>query len=182
MSQAISRTSWFSVLLALLAISTVNAHPIREEMEQGQAGQLESRSPRLIPDTQKYVHSLLQGLGLEEPTSTPTPTATPTAVVKTEQESENTKPTQTMHIVYSSTTSYTPTDSSNAAGYTHTVEHVHSNIKPVGNVQFGHGWNVDEKFDSKDLPVVFDAVYKQLAHEFKNAIDSSDEIGLDSLL
>ncbi|CAI7594239.1 unnamed protein product [Penicillium palitans] len=192
MPQVIRRASWLPVLVvALLAVSTVNAHPIHqidEAMEKGQASKLESRSPRLIPDTQKYVHDLLQGLGLVEPTATatptptPTPTATPTASVETKQDLDNMKPTQTTNIIYSSSTSYTPTYSSNEAGYTHTVKHIHSNNRPIENVQIGQGWNGDKKITTEDIPVVFDTLYRELEHRLKNMIDSSDEIGLDGFL
>ncbi|KAJ5589143.1 hypothetical protein N7537_011821 [Penicillium hordei] len=190
MPQLIPRASWVSVLMvALLAVSTVNAHPIYqtvEEMEKGQASKLESRSPRLIPDTQEYVHDLLQGLGLQEPTPTPTatstPTSTPTASVQTKQELDNMKPTQTTNIVYSSSTGYTSTYSSNGAGYTHTVKHVHSNNRPIENIQIGQGWNGDKKITTEDIPVAFDTFYRELEHRLKNMIDSSDEIGLDGFL
>ncbi|KAJ5799412.1 uncharacterized protein N7518_001480 [Penicillium psychrosexuale] len=188
MSQVIPRASWLSlIVVALLAVSTVNAHPVHqadEEMEKGHTGKLESRSPRLIPDTQKYVHDILQGLGLEEPTSTSTstPTATPTASVKTKQDSESMNPTKTTEITYSSSTSYTPTYSGNSASYTHTVKNVHSYNRPVENVQLGHGWNGDKKVTVDDLPAAFDALYKVLEHRLKDAIDSSDEIGLDEFL
>ncbi|KAJ5420414.1 hypothetical protein N7465_002933 [Penicillium sp. CMV-2018d] len=194
MPQFIPRASWLLVLVvALLAVSTVNAHPIHqteEAMEKGQASKLESRSPRLIPDTKKYVHDLLQGLGLEEPaptatataTSTPTPTPTPTASVETEQDLDSMEPTQTTHIIYSSSTSYTPTYSSNGAGYTHTVKHIHSNNRPIENVQIGQGWNGDKKIRTEDIPVVFDTLYRELEHRLNNMIDSSDEIGLDGFL
>ncbi|KAJ5957496.1 hypothetical protein N7501_011775 [Penicillium viridicatum] len=192
MPQFIPRASWLSALVvALLAVSTVNARPIHqteEAMEKGQASKLESRSPRLIPDTKEYVHDLLQGLGLEEPaptataTSTPTPTSTPTASVETEQDLDSMKPTQTTHIIYSSSTSYTPTYSSNVAGYTHTVKHIHSNNRPIENVQIGQGWNGDKKIRTEDIPVVFDTLYRELEHRLNNMIDSSDEIGLDGFL
>lgn len=49
MPQVIPRASWLSVMVvALLAVSTVNAYPIHqtdEAMEKGQASKLESRSP-----------------------------------------------------------------------------------------------------------------------------------------
>ncbi|CAI7612464.1 unnamed protein product [Penicillium discolor] len=190
MPQVIRRASWLSVLVvALLAVSTVNAHPIHqadEAMENGQASKLESRSPRLIPDTQKYVHDLLQGLGLQAPTptatATSTPTATPTTSVDTKQDLDDMKPTQTTNIIYSSSTSYTPTYSSNGAEYTHTVKHVHSNNRPIENVQIGQGWNGDKKITTEDIPVVFDTLYRELEHRLKNMIDSSDEIGLDDFL
>ncbi|KGO54739.1 hypothetical protein PEX1_048220 [Penicillium expansum] len=92
------------------------------------------------------------------------------------------KPTQTTQIIYSSSTIYTPTYSGDSAGYTHTVKHVHSNDKPIENIQIGPGWNADKKLTTEDLPVVFDTLYKELEHRLKNAIDSSDEIGLDGLL
>lgn len=92
------------------------------------------------------------------------------------------KPTQTTNIIYSSSTSYTPTYSSNGAGYTHTVKHVQSNKRPIENVQIGQGWNGDKKVTTEDIPVAFDSLYEELEHRLKNVIDSSDEIGLDGFL
>ncbi|CAG8886388.1 unnamed protein product [Penicillium egyptiacum] len=192
MSQIIFGASWLSLLVLLLAVSTVNALPIYqtdEQMGKGQVGKLESRSPRLIPDTEEYVHDILQGLGLTEPTptttSTATPTATPTTSIKNKQDLEDLedmKPTQTTHIIYSSSTSYTPTHGSNGAGYTHTVKHEYSNNRPIENIQVGHGWNGDKKITAEDFPAVFDAVYRELEHRLKDTINSSDEIGLEDFL
>ncbi|CAG8135353.1 unnamed protein product [Penicillium nalgiovense] len=195
MSHIISRASWLSLLVvALLAVSTVNALPIyqTDEHMKGQVGKLESRSPRLIPDTKEYVHDILQELGLTKPsptstaTATATPTATPTstpiASIKDEQDVEYMKPTQTTHIIYSSSTSYTPTHGSNGAGYTHTVKQEHSNNRPVENIQIGQGWNGDKKITAENFPAVFDAVYKELEHRLSDTINSSDEIGLENFL
>ncbi|KAG0155394.1 hypothetical protein PDIDSM_971 [Penicillium digitatum] len=192
MPQLTLRTSWLSLLVVVLvAMSTVNAHPIYqtdEEMEKGQAGTLESQSQRLIPDTKKYINALLQGLGLEEPTTTttatptPTTTATSTASVKTKQETADKNLTQTTHIIYSSSTSHTPTSSSNSAGYTHVVKDAYSKNKPIENIQIGPGWNGDRKVTPEDLPAVSDTLYRELENRLNNVIDSSDEIGLDSFL
>ncbi|KAJ5827371.1 hypothetical protein N7447_004134 [Penicillium robsamsonii] len=180
MSQVISKASWLSILLvALLAVSTVNAHPIRqtEEMEKG----LGVRSPRLIPDTEEYVRTILQGFGLEEPaptsTLTSTPIATPTASIKPIQDLENMAPTQTTHIIYSSSISHTPTYGSNGASYTQTVEHEDSDNQPVESAQIG---NKGKKIE--DFTKFFQSIYKFLEHRLKDMIDSSDEIGLENFV
>ncbi|OQE37864.1 hypothetical protein PENCOP_c009G03630 [Penicillium coprophilum] len=185
MSQIISEKSWLSLLLvALVAVSTVNAHPIQQtdEMEKG----LEVRSPRLIPDTDEYVRSILQGFGLEGPTPTstptPTPTTTPTITVKTELGLENEEPTQITHIVSSSPVSYTHTYGSNQAGYTQTVEPENSNSQPVESEQIGDGLNGGQKINLQDFPVLFQSIYKALEHRLKDMIDSSDEIGLENFV
>ncbi|KAJ5494394.1 hypothetical protein N7463_010481 [Penicillium fimorum] len=177
MSQAISKTSWVSLLLVvLLAVSTINAHPIRqtEETKKG----LGVRSPRLIPDTEEYVRTILQGFGLEEPaptpTSTSTPIATPNASTKTNQDLENTGPTQTTHMIYSSSVSHTPTYSSNGASYTQTVENEHTEN------QIGNGWNGGKNIE--DFTKFFQSIYKLLEHRLKDMIDSSDEIGLENFV
>jgi hypothetical protein len=202
MSQIVSRP-WYSVLvLALLAASAVHAQPIRQDA--GEAAEIEARSPvsrqrnhhkdeaanklqRLIPDTKEYVHEVFKGLGLADPspTSTPssTPTSTPTATMKAEQgQPEETKATQTTHITYESSTSYTPTYGSNGAGYTHTVKHQMSGKKPIENVQIGQGWDQGRQLTSEDLPLIFDAFYRGLKHRIGNMIDSSDEVGLDGFV
>jgi hypothetical protein len=138
---------------------------------------------RLIPNTEEYLNNLFEELGLKEPTSTTaTPTATPTTSIKAEHDQpEKTKATQTTHIIYSSSTSYTPTYGSEEAGYTHTVKQ-ETNHRPIENIQLGHGWNKDKKPTADDSSAVFDSVYEQLKHELSDVINSSDEIGLDSFL
>lgn len=44
-----------------------------------------------------------------------------------------------------------------------------------------HGWNKDRKLTAEDLPVVFDAVYRELKHQVAD-INSSDELGLDGFM
>ncbi|KAJ5158860.1 uncharacterized protein N7500_008511 [Penicillium coprophilum] len=185
MSRIISRTSWLSLLLvALLAVSTVNAHPIQQtdEKEKG----LEVRSPRLIPGTDEYVRSILQGFGLEGPTPTstptPTPTTTPTITVKTELGLENEEPTQNTHIISPSPVSHTYTYGSNQAGYIQTVEHEHSNSQPIESEQIGDVLNGSKKISLQDFPVLLQSIYKALEHRLKDLIDSSDEIGLENFV
>jgi hypothetical protein len=139
---------------------------------------------RLIPDTENYVHEIFQGLGLAEPSSTKTQTQTqtktPTATVKAEQgQTENKLATPTTHIIYESSISYTPTYGSDGAGFTHTVKHQASINKPIENIQIGHDWEKGGKFEAKDLPLLFDALTRELEHRVGNMIDSSDEVGLD---
>ncbi|OQE06734.1 hypothetical protein PENVUL_c016G04993 [Penicillium vulpinum] len=177
MSQSIPRASWLSLfMVALLAVSTVNAHPISQtdkDTEQRQVVKLESRSPRLITDTQNYVHDILQGLGLEDPT----PTAAPTASIETTQQQnpENTKPT---HMTYSDSNIYAPSYDSNGVGFTQTVKTEHSNNRPVENVQVGHGWRGGDEITPEDFPFIFETMARELGHRFKNMVDSSDEVGL----
>jgi hypothetical protein len=198
-------------LLVVSTVNALPIYQTDQQIE-GQVGKLESRSPvshseaalyiwkrtlltetqRLIPDTAEYVHDILQGLGLTKPspsstatssaTPTSTPTSTPTASIKDEQDVEYMKPTHTTHIIYSSSTSYTPTHGSNGAGYTHTVKQEHSNNRPVENIQIGQGWNGGKKITAENFPAVFDAVYKELEHRLSDAINSSDEIGLENFL
>lgn len=97
-------------------------------------------------------------------------------------QAENMKATPTTHITYESSISYTPTYGSNGAGFTHTVKHQASSDKPIANVQIGQGWDKNRKLTSEDLPILFDAVYRELKHRVGNAIDSSDEIGLDEFM
>ncbi|KAJ5794178.1 hypothetical protein N7457_000777 [Penicillium paradoxum] len=188
MSQSSKNASWLPFLVvALLAVSTVHAHPIHqiEKEDRGQAGKLESRSPRLIPDTENYVNQILQGLGLAEPI----PTATPTPSVKAEQNqpkslkaSPSPSPLPITHIIYSSSTSYTPTYGSNGASYTQTVKHETSNKKPMENIELVQGWNKDRKLTAEDLPLVFEALRRELKHRLSDMINSSDEIGLENFL
>lgn len=44
------------------------------------------------------------------------------------------------------------------------------------------GWGKDRKVTAEDLPRLFDAVYREIEHRVSNAIDSSDEIGLDAFM
>ncbi|KAJ5135861.1 uncharacterized protein N7515_005139 [Penicillium bovifimosum] len=185
-----TKTSWLSALaVALLAVSTVHAHPVRQMNEQmeGQAGKLDTRSPRLIPNTAEYLNDLFEDLGLKLPSSstatpTSTPVATPTASFKPEQdEPENIQATPTTHIIYSSSTSYTPTYGSEEAGYTHTVKQETSH-RPLKNIQLGHGWNEPNKPTADDADAIFDSVYTQLKHELSDVINSSDEVGLDRFI
>ncbi|KAJ6091931.1 hypothetical protein N7467_003900 [Penicillium canescens] len=183
MSQIISRPSWLTVaVLALLAVSTVNAAPVRatnQEMEAEQPTEVESRSPRLIPDTEGYVHDLLKGLGLDEPKATPTGTPTTASMEAEQGKPENEKATPATHITYSSSVSYTPTYGSNGAGFTDTVKHEESNNKPFENVQISPGWGSNKKLTFEDLPRLFDAMYREVKHQVSNMINSSDEIELD---
>lgn len=90
--------------------------------------------------------------------------------------SEDTGPTPTTHITYQSSTSYTPTHGSNGAGYTETVKHQQSH-RPV-SLELMHGWGKDRKLTANDLPVVFDALSRQLKHQVGDVVNSSDELGL----
>ncbi|KAJ5562016.1 hypothetical protein N7535_003521 [Penicillium sp. DV-2018c] len=196
MLQPTTKTSWLSTLaVGLLAVTTVHAHPVRHMTGQmeGQAGKLDTRSPRLIPNTAEYLDNLFEDLGLKEPTTstaatstTPTATpiapATPTTSAKSDlDEQEYDKATPTIHITYSSSTSYTPAYGSEEPGYTHTVKHETSH-RPIENIQLGHGWNEHDKPTADDTSGIFDSVYKQLKHELSDVINSSDEIGLDRFI
>lgn len=107
----------------------------------------------------------------------------PTSTLEAEHgQPETTQVSPTTQVIYSSSTSYTPTSSSNQAGYTHTLEGQVANDKPIENVQSMQGWSKDRKLTAEDLPIVFDAFYRELRHRISNTINSSDEIGLDRFL
>lgn len=137
---------------------------------------------RLIPDTEGYVHDILQGLGLKEPKATSTGTPTTASMEAEQGQPENEKATPTTHITYSSSVSYTPTYDSNGAGFTQTAKHEESNNKPFENVQIMPGWGSNRKITSEDLPLLFDAMYREVKHRVSNMIDSTDEIGLDRFM
>lgn len=90
--------------------------------------------------------------------------ATPTPSIKNEYKPEN---------------YYEPSvNTENGGGYTHNIEHVNTNEKPIENVQIMPGWDNKHQLTAEDVPRVMDAVYKELAHRFRNMLDSSDEVGL----
>ncbi|KAK4941504.1 hypothetical protein LTR66_014797 [Elasticomyces elasticus] len=208
MSEFISRP-WSSVLVAALALSTVHALPIQDSEAHGIEARSPRIIPDTTNYVHNVLENL--GLGGLSPTATKTVTATaaaaatPSATQQVEQSrldddsteknrsaqpspgtiysqssySEDRGPTPTTHITYQSSTSYTPTHGSNGAGYTQTVKH-HESHSPV-NIQLMHGWSKDRKLTAEDLPVVFDAVYRELKHQVAD-INSSDELGLDGFM
>ena len=110
----------------------------------------------------------------------PTEHASQASVPSPGSSSESTGPTPTKHITYSSSTSYTSTQDSEEPGYTHSVTQ-HVSHHPA-NIEFMHGWSKDRKLTADDLPGVFDAVYRELKHQIGDAINSSDELGLDEFM
>lgn len=199
MSLPVPRTSWITVMvLGLLSVSFVTAHPIRESDHQGEAPSVvQRRDPvgllrvsskiplppsdtnsiqRLIPSSEDYLSDIFGMLGISKPSSsTPTPTPTPT-------------PTQTPSY-YSAPGIYaeqgtptnakaTPTSENHSVSFTGTIKH-DANDKPIENVQIGSGWKGDGKrIKAEDVPVILQMAYKEIANRFNDAIDSSDEVGL----
>lgn len=123
---------------------------------------------RLIPDTEKYLADIFALLGVTDPktSETPTPTVTSSHITVEQDKPESIKATPT--------TSATKTTQS--AMYTTTIRN--GDTKPIENIQIGSGWTGGKKLQASDLPVIFDAVSKELDHRFRNMIDSSDERGL----
>lgn len=177
------------ITLGLLNISSVYAQPIREASptQEQSTHVLEPREPvsevtchtpiqiriisnsillqRLIPDTENYLAKVLDNLGVgDHETDTSTQAAyTPTPTIKVEQD----------HPVNSIAT---PSTTGSGATFT-TVIH-NGNDKPIENIQIGNGWDGRKELRASDLPMIFDAVYKEMESRFRNVIDSSDEVGL----
>ncbi|KAJ5698531.1 hypothetical protein N7462_000536 [Penicillium macrosclerotiorum] len=154
------------ILLALLAVSFVYAQPIRETKTNDQAEPapaVQPRDPRLIPDTEHYLANVLDLIGVDPiPSDTPTPTI-PTPNVQAEHgQPENLEAT--------------PVSSSDSVTFTTTIKS--NDGKPFENIQIGSGWSGKKKLTASDLPVIFDAVAKELDHRFRDMVDSSDEVGL----
>lgn len=120
---------------------------------------------RLIPDTEHYLADVLDslGVGVPEPDAASQATYTPTPTIKAEQE----------HPV---NIEATPTSTGGSVKFT-TVIH-NGNDRPIENIQIGNGWDGKKELRASDLPVIFDAVYKEMESRFRNVLDSSDEIGL----
>lgn len=175
------------IILGLSAVASVYAQPIREA--EG-TRVLEPRDPvrspsqqwlittpiltiyyfqRIIPDTESYLVNILDSLGFGNPkadtsaSATPTPTPTPTPTMAAEQD-------QPVNSVA------TPSTTGQGATFT-TVIH-NGNDRPVENVQIGSGWDGRKELRASDLPVIFDALYKDMESRFRNMVDSSDELGL----
>ncbi|CAI7573081.1 unnamed protein product [Penicillium pancosmium] len=154
------------VILGLCTLASVYAQPIREA--EG-TRLLEPRDPRIIPDTESYLVNILDSLGVGKSkadtsaSATPTPTPTPTATMAVEQD-------QPVNSVA------TPSTTGQGATFT-TVIH-NGNDRPIENVQIGSGWDGKKELRASDLPVIFDALYKDMESRFRNMVDSSDELGL----
>lgn len=98
---------------------------------------------------------------------TPTPTTTSSVHMTVKQDKpENIKATPTVSA----------TKTTQPAMYTTNIRH--GDTKPIENIQVGSGWTGGKKLQASDLPVIFDAVSKELDHRFRNMVDSSDERGL----
>lgn len=100
------------------------------------------------------------------PVEIPTPTSTKTAgpLVKAEQG----KPINL---------DATPVVSSNGVMYSTTIKH--GNQRPIENIQIGEGYHGGKKLAASDLPIIFAAVETELASRLRDAVDSSDELGLE---
>ncbi|OQE31841.1 hypothetical protein PENSTE_c001G04516 [Penicillium steckii] len=153
------------ILMGLCTVASVYAHPIRETATIIEKGALAARDPRLIPDTEHYLADVLDSIGVGEPEPDTSSQAsyTPTPTIKAEQE-------QPVNI------EATPSSTGASVKFT-TVIH-NGNDRPIENIQIGSGWDGKKELRASDLPMIFDAVYKEMESRFRNVLDSSDELGL----
>ena len=61
--------------------------------------------------------------------------------------------------------------------YSTTIKH--GNQRPIENIQIGEGYDDGKKLSASDLPNIFAAVETELASRLRDAVDSSDELGLE---
>ncbi|KAJ5939587.1 hypothetical protein N7466_002721 [Penicillium verhagenii] len=184
-----SSSSWGIATVTALFAVTAYGVPLREspsETESQRGAMIQPRDPRIIPDTENYIHSVFDMLGLpaldsvlsvassssssaasETPASsshaidvkvtpTPTPTPTPTTFEK--------KPTPS------------PTTTADEVTFSTTIKN--GNDRPVENIQIGQGWKGSNRIQASDVPFIMGAVESALADRFNDMIDSSDELGL----
>ncbi|KAJ5131946.1 hypothetical protein N7448_006104 [Penicillium atrosanguineum] len=176
MSLLSPRFAWAAIaVLALLPVALVYAHPIQESATATQVQpvtNIQPRDPRLIPDTEHYLADIFGLLGVEDPhtSETPSPTLASTDMTGKQDKPANVKTTGTP------TSSATKTTITQPAMYTTNIRH--GDTKAIENIQIGSGYTGGNKLQASDLPVIFDAVAKELDHRFRNMIDSSDERGL----
>ncbi|KAJ5246883.1 hypothetical protein N7468_001866 [Penicillium chermesinum] len=174
-------------MTTIVAVSSVYAHPIREPeraVDKEGSSILLPREPRLIPDTTNYIAQLLNELGVGPPVPSETPALVPTPTVTAEQgQPEDHERTPSATLSSSSSTSSatssstaTPTEPGDTVQFTTTIKN--ENDKPIHNIQFGAGWKGGNRIEASDIPVIFDAVYTELAHRFNDMVDSSDEMTL----
>ncbi|OOQ90541.1 hypothetical protein PEBR_04414 [Penicillium brasilianum] len=182
MSPSTPKYSW-TVLgaLALLSVSTVYAQPIRESTTQDQAQPLPAvlpRDPRLIPDTEHYLSEVFDLLGVSLPTTTTSiPTETPTeTTVETPSSTGVHGPFVKAEHGVPTNLDATPVISSDGVMYSSTVKH--ESGEPIANIDIGPGWHGGKKLSASDLPFIFAAVETELASQWRNVIDSADELGL----
>ncbi|KAJ5098916.1 hypothetical protein N7532_005917 [Penicillium argentinense] len=166
MSPLVQGLSWLSLMVfAILAVSTVHAYPIRESSTETEKSTKILEPRRIIPDTEHYLANILGSIGVGDPETDASSQAayTPTSTIKAEQDQpENTK--------------VTPSTTGSGASFT-TVIH-NGNDQSIKNIQIGPGWDGHKELRASDLPLIFDAVYKEMQHRLKDAFDSSDELGL----
>lgn len=201
MSPSTPKYSW-TVLgaLALLSVSTVYAQPIRESTTQDQAQPMpavlprdpvrhvrdetlfkahaNSRLQRLIPDTEHYLSEVFDLLGVSVPTTTTSiPTETPTeTTVETPSSTGVHGPFVKAEHGVPTNLDATPVISSDGVMYSSTVKH--ESGEPIANIDIGPGWHGGKKLSASDLPFIFAAVETELASQWRNVIDSADELGL----
>ena len=71
----------------------------------------------------------------------------------------------------------TPSKPSEEVSSTTIVKHG-GDTKPIENIQIGTGWDGEKRVQASDVPMILNAVYKEIANRFNNLVDSSDEVGL----
>lgn len=142
---------------------------------------------RLIPDTEHYLSEVFDLLGVSAPTPTEnTPIETPSEA-PSEKPSETSSETPSATGILSSlfkaehgkpiNLDATPVVSASGVTYSATIKQ--GNKQPIENIQIGPGYHSGEKLSASDLPIIFAAVETELASQWRDAVDSSDELGLD---
>jgi hypothetical protein len=134
-----------------------------------------SRSQRLIPDTEHYLSEVFDLLGVSEPKSTaPTPTETPSETL-----SATSVPSPIVKAEHGQPIKVDATPVVSGSGVTYSATIKHGNQKPIENIQIGSGYHGGKKLAASDLPIIFATMEKEIASRWRDVIDSSDELGLD---
>lgn len=136
---------------------------------------------RLIPDTENYLAAVFDLLGV----SVPTPTETTPAATPSETPSETSSPTTVASPLVKAehgkpiNLDATPVIIADGVTYSATIKH--ENQKPFENIQIGPGYQGGKKLAASDLPIIFTGLETELASRLRDAVDSSDELGLDDV-
>lgn len=118
-------------------------------------------------------------LGVTYPTPTEsTPTATPTET-PLETPSSTGVPSPLVKAEHGKPINLDATPVISGSGVTYSATIKHGNQKPIENIQIGSGYHGGKKLSASDLPIIFAAVETEIASRWRDAIDSSDELGLD---
>ncbi|KAJ5893943.1 hypothetical protein N7495_005634 [Penicillium taxi] len=169
------------VVLALLAVSSACAFPIQgsnSEMQTQPVANIQPRDPRIIPNTENYLASILNEVGLGPPPKSELPAPEiPSPPVSVPVPVPFYFPTPTVEIsdhgngnvegLYPS-----PAISSYESSWTTNVQN--DSDHPVKNIQIGD-WHGGNKIEASDIPNVLNAVEKLVSHRL-NDIYSADEI------